>query len=78
MLGQPGRDPLQRQLPGPARGQFDGQREAVQPAAQLGHRTGVPGGQRESRHARLGPRDEQPHRVGSLQFGQVALGTGFR
>ena len=58
-VAQPGVDLLRRQHPHPRRGQLDGQRHALQPAADPGHRRPVRLGHREPRHHLPGPRGEQ-------------------
>ena len=61
------------------RGEFDGQRDAVQPAADLDHRGGIGGGQREMRNQRLRPRHEQLHRsrVGDVRHGVGGVCRGI-
>ena len=61
-VAQPGVDLLRGQHPGLRRGQLDGQRQPVQPAADPGHRRTVRLGHREPRHHLRGPLGEQPHR----------------
>ena len=59
---QPLEDRLRRQQPDPRRGQLDGQRQAVKPAHDLGHRSGVPLINGEAWHRGRRPLGEQPHR----------------
>ena len=61
-VAQPGVDLLRGQHRQPRRGQLDGQRQPLQPAADPGHRRHVRLGDREPRHHLRGPLGEQPHR----------------
>lgn len=60
---QPGADLLHRQRAQPAGRQLHGQRDAVQPAAELGDPLGGGRGDLEGRQHRPRPVGEQPHRV---------------
>ena len=59
---EPGEQLVGGQRPDAGGGQLDGQRDAVQPAADLGDRRGVPVGDGEAGRRPPGPVDEQPHR----------------
>ena len=66
-----------------AGGQLDGQRDAVEPVADLGHRRGALGGHSEGGLHRHRPVDEQPHRLGLRQrrdgsrpLGLLEIGEG--
>ena len=59
---QPLEDRLRRQQPDPRRGQLDGERQAVKPAHDLGHRGGVLLIDGEARHRGRRPLGEQPDR----------------
>ena len=72
LLLEPGQDLPGGQDLGPGGGQLDGQRQPVQPGADLRHRLGVLLGQLEAGPHRLGPLDEQPDRVGPAK----GLGVG--
>ena len=73
---QPGQDRLRRQQLDPRRGQLEGQRQAVQPAGDLGDRRRVPLVDGEVRQHRGGPLGEQAHRLAPGQrFGR---GTAAR
>ena len=61
---QPGQQRRRREDLDPGRGQLDGQRQPVQPAADVGDGCGVLVGQREVGLDRLRPRDEEAHRRG--------------
>jgi hypothetical protein len=59
--GQPGQQVTGRQQRKPGRGQLDGQRDAVEPAADLGHRLARRRVRRERCPSRVGPVREQLH-----------------
>ena len=61
---QPGRELNGPERRAPGRGQFDGQRHAIQPGAHLGDRGGVIPVQRERRARRAGPGHEQAAGLG--------------
>ena len=58
-VGQAVEDLLRREDPGPDRGELDGQRQAVEPADQVGHCRLVGGGQLERARGRGRPLGEQ-------------------
>jgi hypothetical protein len=61
---EPRRKVLYRQDAHAGGGQLEGQGDAVQPPAHLGHRRGVVERQGELRQRRRRPVDEEPHRLG--------------
>ena len=65
---EPGQQGLRWQQPDPGRGQLDGQRQPVQPPADLSDRPGVSAGQLETRGRGLRPLHEQAHRGVSLHL----------
>jgi len=69
---QGGQHLAHRQHPQLRRGQLDGQRKPVQPAAQLADQFGVVVGDLETRQHRPGPVEEELHRLGA---GQQRLGA---
>ena len=77
-LVQPRGQRLRGQQPDPGRGQLDGQRQPVQPAADLRHRPGVFVGQLEARGNGVRPLHEQAHRGVPLQVRRVAADPGGR
>ena len=74
--GQPSQYLVRGQQPHGGGGEFQGQRQAVEPAAQLGDRGGVLAGQREAGLDIPGPVHEQPHRRGFGEHRQGASGRG--
>nr|WP_127149021.1 hypothetical protein [Streptomyces lydicus] len=78
LVVQPVQNAGQREGAHPARRQFDGQRQPVQPSADLGHRTGLAGPELECRVARPGARQEQPDCLGPQQRSGVVLLAGGR
>ena len=60
---QPVEDRVGRQQPDPRRGQLDRERQAIQPADDLGDRGGVPLINGEAGHHGGGPLGEQPYRL---------------
>ncbi len=68
---QPVHQLVDPERPDPGRGHLQGQRDAVQPAAELRDRLGVPGVEGEPPGGRGRPRHEQPDRVGPRHRGRV-------
>ena len=75
-VAQPLIDLLRGQHRQPRRGQLDGQRQPLQPAADPGHRRHVRLGHREPRHHLRRPLGEQPHRREPRQLRQCELLPG--
>ena len=75
---QPGRDLLHRQGAHPGGGQLDGQRHAVEAAAQLGHRAGVLVGHGERGLDGPGALDEQAARIDLVQVAGAHGRAGLR
>ena len=75
---QPVAQRLRRQQLDPRRGQLDGERQAVQPADDLGHHSGVVRGQGEARAQCLRSRGEERDRIkgGQLRHGRQRLLIG--
>jgi hypothetical protein len=71
---EPGDDLLDRHGAQPHGGAFEGERDAVQRAAQLDHWLLIRGGEREPGHHRLGPVSKQGHRVSP---GGGLVGVGY-
>ena len=77
-LVKPRRQGLRRQQPDPGRGQLDGQRQPVQPAADLRDRRRVAAGQLEARVRGVRPLGEQAHRGVAPQLFGVRGRAGGR
>ena len=75
-IGQAVEDLLRREDTGPDRGELDGQRQAVEPADQVGHCRLVGGGQLERARGRGRPLGEQRDRLVLAELGQGFGGTG--
>jgi hypothetical protein len=71
---EPGHDLLDRHGAQPHGGEFEGERDAVQLAAQLDHWQLIRGGEREPGHHRFRPVGEQRHRV---RPGGGLVGVGY-
>ena len=75
---EPGQQRLRRQHPDPGSGKLDGQRQSVQPAADLRDGPGVVAGQLEVRSRGVRPLREQPDRGVLLRGRGVRIRPGLR
>ena len=75
---EPAQHRLRRQQPHARRGELDGERQPVEPPAELGDGPGVAAVEREVGHQRPGAADEQRHRGVAGELARAAAGSRDR
>ncbi len=78
LVFQPGQDVAQRERADVAGHEFDGERQAVEAPADLGHQMAVAAMERESRGVARGAVDEEPYRLGPQEGCHIVSGVGRR